>query len=83
MRIRYFFRMGQDNQPLTLFRLLNDDGVRTLVEHQWLGDWLETNRLSEALVTGDVNFDEVSEQVAAEFFPQAFRGPAEDGLADA
>lgn len=77
MTVRYFVKVDKDDNPLTLFRLSIDDVAETLSEQEWHDGWEDTDRLMEALVNGDVNFDEVDENLAKGLFPEAFTEPAE------
>lgn len=70
--MRYFVRLDGNNHPVLLYRL-NLDVPNQISEQAWFeGAWVPTDRIVEALVTGSVDYDEITEEVARQIYPDAF-----------
>lgn len=72
--MRYFFRTKNDNTPIVVCRFDAKAGI----EQSWSTDetqteWKKTNRVTDWLVIGEGWLDEVNEETAKKFFPNAFR----------
>ena len=75
--MRYFARLGKDNQAVNLYRF--EVGDTAMVEDRWSPNgWVENMDadIARYLVEGQGDFQEVSEEVARKIFPQAFEEEA-------
>ena len=73
-RMRYFARLGKDNQAVNLYRF--EVGDTAMVEDRWSPNgWVENMDadIARYLVEGQGDFQEVSEEVARKIFPQIGR----------
>lgn len=72
--MRYFVRLDGNNHPVMLYRL-NLDVPNAIMEESWVdGGWNRSERIVEALVTGSVDYEEITEEVARQIYPIAFQG---------
>lgn len=73
--MRYFFYMS-GVVPINLYRF-ETDIPDTISEEKWDKEdqvWIDArNRIVEALVTGSMDFEEVTQDQAAKIFPAAFK----------
>ena len=73
--MRYFFYMPSD-VPINLYRF-ETDIPDTISEEKWDKEklvWIDArNRIVEALVTGSVDFEEITQDQAIKVFPAAFK----------
>lgn len=73
---RYFARVSiPDGTPEVLFRMDIDNTAKTLDCFMWdtaAAAWVEYQRFMEYLVFGDPRYDEITEQAARNFMPDAF-----------
>ena len=79
--MRYFARLGKDNEAVNLYRF--EVGDTAMVEDRWSPNgWVENMDadIARYLVEGQGDFQEVSEEVARKIFPQAFEEEAVKAL---
>lgn len=63
---RYFFALDAEDKPLAVYRLVNNSLV--FAEEVWSnGEWQPTSSLSEALVEGSTQYQEVPLEQAQQF----------------
>jgi hypothetical protein len=71
--MRYFVRLDGNNHPVLLYRL-NLDIPEHIEEEAWVNNhWKASERIVEALVTGSMDYEELSEEVARQIYPAAFK----------
>lgn len=71
--MRYFVRLDGNNHPVLLYRL-NLDIPEHIEEEAWKNNnWERSERIVEALVEGSMDYEELSEDVARQIYPAAFR----------
>lgn len=71
--MRYFARLGKDNEAVNLYRF--EVGDTAMVEDRWSPNgWVENMDadIARYLVEGQGDYQEISEDVARQIFPQAF-----------
>jgi hypothetical protein len=70
--MRYFVKMGVD-KPFNLYRFEMPQ------EQRWFSDkgWQDSNKISAYLAIGEGDYDEVTEQLARQSFPEAFLSDGE------
>lgn len=72
--MRYFVKTDNNFQPTVLYRF-NLDVLDSISEEIWqpiAGIWKPSDRIVEVLTQGSADYDEVSEELAKETFPDAF-----------
>ena len=79
--MRYFARLGKDNEAVNLYRF--EVGDTAMVEDRWSPNgWVENwdADIARYLVEGQGEYQEISEEVARQIFPQAFEQEAVKAL---
>ena len=71
--MRYFTRFGNNGQALSLFRFEVQE--EKILEEYWSAEgwkWDEDARVVGYLAIAEPDLDEISEELAKEYFPSAF-----------
>ena len=75
MATRWFFKVEMDGTPYAMYRMDVNDTARTLDTGRWDPTeqaWVEENVLMGYLMKGEVMLDEVTEEQARAYAPEAF-----------
>jgi hypothetical protein len=70
--IRYVFKTDDNMYPITLYYIDDSDFSEKRFDKN-TGKWVPTDRIYYALISGDLDYEEVSLDIARTFAPEAFK----------
>ncbi len=63
---RYYFALNANDEPIALYRMVSNDVA--FAEELWQdGEWLPVSDLSEALIEGNTQYEQIAADVAKKF----------------